>query len=111
MNRLAPKPLPPPTAEERRLAAIAAAALRRAIEDPASMGEERNAHVDLSRPRRGEWWTTWENLPGFLRVNRVRYRHRLLPGWEYTRGEVLAEMIPDLEALADRGERPTAATR
>lgn len=64
---------------------------------------------DLSRPRRGEWWTSWANLPGFVQVN-GRYRHECLPGWEYARSEIRAEMIPDLEALAERGVRPTEET-
>lgn len=75
------------------------------------MGERTVAHVDLSRPRRGEWWETWANLPGFFRINRDRYIHTLLPGWEYNRSEIRSEMIPDLEALASRGVRPTEATR
>jgi hypothetical protein len=108
------KPLAPPTAEEREKARAAVAALRLAIADPATMGARSSIHVSLSRPRRGEWWTMWENLPGFARVGRTkasaRYSHTLLPGWEYARHEVVAEMIPDLEALAERGERPTQAT-
>ncbi len=78
------------------------------------MGEKGVMHVDLARPRRGVWYTTWSNLPGFLRSldrgGRV-YTHALLPGWEYQRREVKAEMVPDLEALAERGVRPTEATR
>ena len=108
------KRLPPPTAEERETARVAAAALRAAIADASTMGEQSTMHVDRSRPRRGEWWTTWSNLPGLARIigaGAVSYRHELLPGWEYTRAEIRAEMIPDLEALAERGERPTEATR
>lgn len=70
-------------------------------------------HVDLSRPRRGEWWETWTGLPGFVRVNgrRGHYHHSCLPGWIYQRHEIVAEMIPDLKTLAERGVRPTEATR
>ena len=100
-----------PTEQERAEAAVAAAALRAAIADPSTMGERSVAHIDLSRPRRGEWWETWSNLPGFTRINGSRFTHRLLPGWEYSRSEIKAEMIPDLEALALRGVRPTEATR
>jgi hypothetical protein len=99
----APLPLPPPTEDERRRAAIA---------DSTTMGERGVMFVDFSSPggrRRGECRETWANLPGFVRVGR-RYRHELLPGWEYRRAEVKAEMIPDLEALAERGVRPTEAT-
>jgi len=98
------------TDADRQAARVAAAALRRAIEDPASMGEMHTMHLDLSRPRRGEWWTTWANLPGFSKVNH-RYRHDCLPGWEYQRDEIRSEMIPDLEALAEQGVRPKEATR
>lgn len=100
-----------PTEAERAGAKIAAAALRAAIADPSTMGERSVAHIDLFRPRRGEWWETWANLPGFTRINGTRFTHRLLPGWEYTRADIVAEMIPDLEALAERGVRPTEATR
>ena len=71
-------------------------------------------HVDLCRPRRAEWITTWPGLPGFVRVNGkggTTYAHAALPGWEYRRHEIKAEMIPDLDALAERGERPTMPTR
>ena len=63
-------------------------------------------------PRRGEWWETWSNLPGFVRVNgrRGHYAHACLPGWTYARSEIVAEMIPDLELLAERGVRPTQET-
>lgn len=106
----APKPLPPPTMEERQRARDGAVALRKAIADPSTMGEQTNAHVDLCRPRRGEWWTMWANLPGFRRVNGSRYSHACLPGWTYARSEIKTELIPDLEALAERGVRPTEAT-
>jgi hypothetical protein len=109
MGKRAPKPLPPPTAEERAQAFAAAAALREAIADPTTMGAKSVAHIDLARPRRGLWMATWANLPGFVRSN-GRYSHALLPGWEYARNEIRAEMIPDLEALAERGVRPTEAT-
>ncbi|MEN3213571.1 hypothetical protein PUR23_26615 [Methylorubrum populi] len=109
MTRRASKPLPPPTDQERAIAASAARALRSAIADPSTMGKRSVVHIDLARPRRSEWQDTWSNLPGFLRVN-GRYRHASLPGWEYRRDEIRSEMIPDLEALAERGERPTVAT-
>lgn len=105
------KPLPPPSAEERERARAAAAALRAAISDSSAMGERSVAHLDFSRPRRGEWWETWSGLPGFTRINGSRYVHACLPGWEYARAEIKTEMIPDLEALAELGERPTVATR
>lgn len=101
----------PVTDEERVAAVAAAAALRLAIADPSTMGEKTMVHLDLARPRRGEWWESWANLPGFTRINGQRYIHQLLPGWEYNRAEIRAEMIPDLEALAERGVRPTEATR
>ena len=103
----------PPTPKERDQARAAAAALRQALADPTTMGAEAVVHVDFCRPRRGAWFSTWENLPGFLRENAgsaTRYSHTLLPGWEYSRAEVKAEMIPDLEALAELGVRPTEAT-
>jgi len=108
----ASKPLPPPTMQERADAAIAARALRGAIADPSTMGERHVVHADLPRPRRGEWWETWTNLPGFIRVNGCRgyYRHACLPGWTYLRAEIVPEMILDLEVLAERGVRPTEGT-
>lgn len=109
MTRRTPKPLPPPTDEERRIAGEAARALRAAIADPSMMGKRSTVHIDLARPRRGEWHDTWANLPGLCRVN-GRYRHTSLPGWEYRRDEILAELISDLEALAERGERPSEPT-
>jgi hypothetical protein len=109
------KPLPPPTAEEREQARLAAAALRAAIADPTTMGERIIAHVDFGRPRRAVWLVTWRALHGFTRTHEpgrpALYSHRFLPGWEYTRAEIVAELIPDLEALAERGERPTVPTR
>lgn len=105
-----PKELPPPTMQERAEAARSARAMRSALWDKTAMGEELTAHIDYSRPRRAEWLTTWGNLPGFKRVN-GRFQHTLLPGWQYERAEVEAEMIPDLEALAERGVRPTEATQ
>lgn len=104
-----PKPLPPPTMQERATAAEAAKALRLALVDPSAMGEPSTMHIDYSRPRRAEWITTWAKLPGFARVNQ-QYRHDCLPGWFYRRHEIKTEMIPDLEALAERGVRPTEAT-
>lgn len=100
-----------PTAEEREAARTAAAALRSAIADPSTMGAKAVMHIDLCRPRRALWITTWANLPGFSRFSGPVYRHALLPGWEYRRHEIRTEMIPDLEALAERGVRPTTATR
>lgn len=102
-------PLSPPTTTERETARAAAIALRAAIADPTTMGAQSTMHIDYSRPRRGEWVTTWDNLPGFSRVNGC-YRHASLPGWEYTRGEIVSELIPDLEALAKHGVRPTEVT-
>lgn len=110
MTRRAPQPLPPPTMQERAVAARAARALRAAIADPSTAGAKTVAHVDYSRPRRGEWWETWANLPGFTRINGHRYVHACLPGWQYARAEIRAELIPELEALAERGVRPTEAT-
>lgn len=104
----APKPLPPPTMQERAAAAIAARALRAVIADHTKLGERSVLHIDYSR-RRSEWIERWSGVPGFARVN-GRYQHDLLPGWEYRRAEIRAEMIPDLEALAERGVRPTEAT-
>ena len=112
MTRRSPKPLQPPTADERRIAGEAACALRAAIADPSTMGAKSVTHVDLARPRRGEWWESWANLPGFWRINgrQGHYFHECLPDWTYARAEILAEMIPDLEALAERGIRPTVET-
>lgn len=84
--------------------------MRAVIADHTLLGEKTMAHVDLANPRRGEWWVMWKGLPGLLRVN-GKYRHVCLPGWEYTRAEIKAEMIPDLERLAEHGIRPTEATR
>lgn len=109
MTARTPKPLPPPTLEERQKACEAAQALRAVANGEMMLTNQMDAHIDYSRPRRGEWVTTWGNLPGLSRVN-GRFRHACLPGWEYTRAEVRSEMIPDLEALAERGERPTEAT-
>lgn len=109
MTARSPKRLPPPTMEERQKAREAAQALRAVADGTMPAGERMSAHIDYSRPRRAEWLTTWTNLPGFIRAN-GRFRHVCLPGWEYTRAEVRSEMIPDLEALAERGERPTEAT-
>ncbi len=104
-----PSPLPPPTMRERAAAAISARALRAVVADPSRLGAANMAHIDFNRPRRGVWIATWDGLPGFSRVN-GQYQHDLLPGWGYTWAEVQAEMIPDLETLAERGERPTTAT-
>ena len=102
------KPLPPPTPEERKAAAEAAKALRVAL-DGGEWGKPSTVHFSLSRPRRGVWMTTWANLPGFRRTG-FTYQHDLLPGWSYRQSEVKSEMIPDLEALAEHGVRPTEAT-
>ncbi len=109
-NRL-PLPTWEAPAEARILARHAAVMLRACLADPSLRGERMVAHLDLRRPRRGEWWETWSALPGFARVNGRAYRHALLPGWEYSAAEVRAEMIPDLEHLAETGERPKVATR
>ncbi|WP_375408555.1 zinc-finger-containing protein [uncultured Methylobacterium sp.] len=103
------KKLPAPTQEERDAARVSARLIKSAIMHPEEMGEPFTAHLDLSNPRRGLWITTWANLPGLCRTNGL-YSHELLPGWVYKPAEVLAEMVPDLEALAERGVRPTQAT-
>ena len=93
------------TPAERVAARAAAAALRLAIADPSTMGAKGVGHIDFARPRRAVWFTTWANLPGFMRsLDRGgrSYSHALLPGWEYRRHEIRSEMIPDLEALAER---------
>jgi hypothetical protein len=100
--------LPEPTEAERGAAAIAVTALRAVIADPDARGECATTHIDYSRPRRAEWIHTWANLPGLTCVNGA-YLHDLLPGWQYTAEELERELIPDLEALAERGVRPTAA--
>lgn len=104
------RPLRPPSDAERALARAAAAALRAALADPSTMGERWAAHLDFNRPRRGEWWETWRNLPGFVRVDGWCYRHDCLPGWQYAAYEVRHELIPDLEALAERGAWPNDRT-
>jgi hypothetical protein len=89
-----------------------AAAIRAAIADPATAGERGTVHIDLSRPRRGVWLTTWTNLPGLmLNASERIYTHCLLPGWEYSPSEMRTEMIEDLESLAATGEQPKVATR
>ncbi|MGU3666133.1 hypothetical protein ACLBX9_18265 [Methylobacterium sp. A49B] len=108
MTKRAPK-LPPPTCQEREAAAVAAEALAAALADPTTRGERSVAFLDFSNLRRGECHITWSNLPGFLQVN-DRYAHACLPGWEYTKAEIAAEMIPDLRALAVHGVRPCLAT-
>ncbi|POR42525.1 zinc-finger-containing protein [Methylobacterium sp. V23] len=105
----APTPLPEPTEAERGAAAIAAVVLRAALSDPSLMGEASTAFLDFGSPRRGAVLRTWAGLPGFSLMSGA-YHHDLLPGWQYSMDEVAAEMIPDLEALAERGERPTQAT-
>lgn len=104
--------LPPPTDEERQRAAASAAAIRAAIADPSEAGEPATVHLDLSRPRRGVWLTTWSKLGGLsLERGRKVYTHPLLPGWEYTVAELKTEMLEDLDRLAAEGVRPTVATR
>lgn len=106
--------LPPVTFAEREAAAAAAQAMRQAISTPTLMGEPTTMHMSLSKPRRGEIWKTWPGLPGLTKVigrEGAQYMHDLLPGWTYTKQEILAELIPDLERLAEHGERPGKATR
>lgn len=103
-----------PSAAEREVARAASAALRAAIADPSTMGEPSVMHVDYAHPRRSAWITTWPGLPGFVRADGQTgrsYTHDALPGWEYRRHEIKAEMIPDLDLLAERSEWPTVATR
>jgi hypothetical protein len=112
MTKRAPKPLPPPTAEEREKARAAAAALRLAIADPSTMGKPASTHLYYGGGR-GEYLDTWSGLPGFARHtgnSRRTYSHTLLPGWEYVKKEILSELIPDLEKLAETGERPSEVT-
>jgi len=117
MNARHIRVLGPPTDEERAIAAEAAKALRRSIEDPATMGAESVVHIDFGAarhgstwlPKRAVWITSWANMPGFTRSN-GQYQHESLPGWIYARHEIVREMIPDLEALAERGIRPTEVT-
>jgi hypothetical protein len=93
-------------------AAKAAAAIRRAIANPASAGERSVIHLLMARPRRGVWLATWSNLPGLtLDSGRRVYAHALLPKWEYTVAEMRTEMIDDLEHFAATGEQPKVATR
>ena len=110
-----PKLVSPATDEERQIARVAAETLRAVLAGKLTPSGSSTAHIDFSRPRRGEWWTTWANLPGLTRISSSvvdgsRYQHVCLPGWEYAYDEIESEMIPDLEALAERGERPTEAT-
>ena len=104
-----PPKLAPPSMADRAVAARAARALRAAQADPSSRGEKSVIHIDLSRPRRGVWVTTFQNLPGYS-IENGAHMHALLPGWQYTEDEVWFEMIPDLEVLAERGVLPTEAT-
>lgn len=98
-----------PTPEERQAARFAAAAMRRVIANPELLGAPSVTHIDYSRPRRAEWITMWDSVPGLARVNGL-YQHACLPGWVYRRREILSELIPDLEALAEHGVRPTETT-
>jgi hypothetical protein len=103
-----PKRLPEPTREERERARQAAQAMRAVAAGEMKAGERGVMHIDFTR-RRSAWLVTWANLPGFF-FSAGKYSHACLPGWTYTRAEVRSEMIPDLEALAERGVRPTEAT-
>ncbi len=88
-----------------------AIAIRAAIAMPSTAGERRIVHLDMGRPRRGIWLATWPNLPGLtLDWGRRRYRHELLPGWEYTVREMVGEMLEDLDRFAETGELPREAT-
>jgi hypothetical protein len=102
---------PPPTPEERAEARAFLPLLRYFIANPDACGKATIAHIDMTRPRRGLWLKTWATLPGFSLIVGDGYQHRLLPGWVYLDTELADEMLPDLEALAERGVRPTEATR
>ena len=108
MTRRKPPNLGPPTREERERARQAAEAMRKVIAREMPAGERGVVHIDFTR-RRSAWLVTWSNLPG-LYWEAGHFSHQCLPGWRYTRAEVRAEMIPDLEALAEHGIRPTEAT-
>jgi hypothetical protein len=103
------KSLPPPTMKERAAAAQARSALVCAL-NGAPWGDVTVAHIDLSRPRRGLWIQRWSGVPGLYVMNGA-WCHDSLPGWQYLRQELETEMVSDLEALAERGVRPTEATR
>ena len=109
MGARAVRRLPPPTMEDRERAAAAAAILMTWIDDPRTRGTPQVIHLDFGRPRRGERHVTWPSAPGFAQVNSA-FLHELLPGWQYSRAEIVLEMIPDLLTLAERGVRPTVAT-
>ncbi|WP_147307876.1 hypothetical protein [Fulvimarina endophytica] len=83
--------------------------MRAVIADHSKLGDPMVGHVDLSQPKRAYWFKSWRSMPGLMLMN-GRYSHACLPGWEYRRSEILSELIPDLDALAERGERPTEAT-
>jgi hypothetical protein len=96
----------------REQAKQSATAIRSAIADPTIAGEPAVAHLLLARPRRGVWIKTWSNLPGLMLDVRGRhFTHALLPGWQYTPGEMRTEMLEDLERFAVTGEQPKEATR
>lgn len=102
---------PPATPPDREAARKSAAAIRESIAHPKSAGVRSVIHIDMSRPRRGVWLFTWENLPGLsLDSGRRMYAHTLLPGWEYSILEMRTEMLDDLDLLAETGERPKVAT-
>lgn len=102
---------PPATEADRVAARASASAIRASLVDKAAAGERATIHIDMSRPRRGVWLHTWENLPGLsLDIGRRMYSHTLLPGWEYSVREFRTEMLDDLDLLAETGERPKVAT-
>ena len=106
------KPSDPAPEDERREAAIAAAALHASIANKAAAGTRSVVHLDMRRPRRAVWLATWSNLPGLtMDIGRKVYTHSLLPGWEYNVREMKTELIEDLERIAMHGERPAQATR
>lgn len=98
--------------QARQDAKVAAYTIRKAITEPATAGERGVAHVLMAKPRRGVWVTTWSNLPGLmLHLDDRTYTHVLLPGWQYTAGEMQTEMLEDLERYALTGEQPKTVTR
>ena len=96
----------------RSRAAESAKAIRAWIANPLTAGDRTTAHIDMARPRRGLWVEMWTGLPGLMRdCSTGAYTHALLPGWQYTVGEMKTEMIEDLERFAETGEQPKVATR
>lgn len=99
-------------ATSREDAKKSAATIRAALVDPAAAGERGLIHIDMARPRRGIWLTTWRNIPGLtLDRSTNTYAHALLPGWLYTPAEMRCELIVDLEHFADTGNQPKEVTR